>query len=223
MKKIVLLILVIVSLQGCLPTKFDNVSILSISKCELPCWAGIYVGTTSREGALNSIDILAEVASNDILKLDTPWQIFNNSLAFSVYLDTKGVNKKTDGEIYFIQDRAVVVTLSRNLNLTLEDLFKGVGEPEFVISLPPYEGGKYTVIGLYPLKGVAFSSLLESTNLEAKTEVFDLILFDYNYYDELLEIGMFSEGEYDLLETKKIMYSWAGYGRIDQIYPPVTP
>lgn len=219
MKKISLLLLLLIT--ACFTTKSDF-TILDDSKCELPCWNNLIPGATPYEEAIQIIKGLNGVDQKNIVALNQPWKIFNKRISF--YLNPESLSSKTsiDGEAYFINDNLTVLKLNRNSGLTFEEMIKRIGEPENIVSMP-FHGSVPVIMAINLAKGVEFEFYAISDELQPETKIDSVMFFDPTHYEELLDAEMFSLGEYDANDTKKIMYSWQGYGCIEILYPPKFP
>ena len=221
MKKYILLLFFLAS--ACSTINAPSASVLTSSNCELPCWNGISPGTTSPEEAYQKLQNIVSVNLNSKNSINQPWKMFSGTITFAIHLKEFGIGEEVDGEIYIIVDRVTVLKLFRNLNLTFEDGIQKFGEPEIIITVPLYHGGEYSLVAIYPSRGVAFESILYSNNVEKETEIFAITSFDINRYENLLEAGMFSDGFYESVDSKIIMYPWKSYGNVEELYNPDSP
>ncbi len=220
MKKISLLLLL---LAVACASKGSGVSILSSSRCELPCWNNITPGRTSQEDALQIIRGLDGVDQKSVVGPNNPYMIFSGKIGFSLYLDPQHKNTPTDGEIYVMNDKVIVLILTRNLNLNFGEMTEKIGEPENIVSIP-FHGRNPVVMAIDSEEGVKFEFYAEfDSELQPETNIDTVMFFDPSHYEDLLDIGMFSTGAYSALDTQKIMYPWKGYGRIEELYPPRFP
>ena len=78
-------------------------------------------------------------------------------------------------------------------------------------------------MALAPTKGVKFEFYSKAGELEPETVIDNIMFFNPVHYEKLLDAGMFSMGEFNASDTKKIMYPWKGYGNIDELYPLRLP
>jgi hypothetical protein len=200
-----------------------SISILDDSQCELPCWKGITPGETSHEEALQIVKGLDGIDAESIAVINLPWEIFNKRIWFYLYKDSSLTKEQTDGALYFIDDKVVALLLQRNIVRSFGDMVESVGEPETIIS-KPFVGGGNVVMAILPSKGIRFEFFAKpSDELQPETEIDNVMFFDTKYYEDLLESGMFSLGEYGASDTRKIMYPWKGYGNLQELYPPRLP
>lgn len=212
MKKLTLLIfLLTVACTSIAP----KTSILNDSTCQAPCWNEITPGKTSKDEAIKNIK---NISKNSIDIFSQPWKIFDEHIRFSFEAN----NALIQGEAYFVNKKVNTLILSGEMGLTVGELVSKIGEPESVISML-FDGAGTVLIAIYPSKGVKFEIFAKSENFQQETLIGNLMFFDTGYYQNLLEIGMFSMGTYNANETKKIMYPWDGYGNLDEKYPPRQP
>lgn len=199
-----------------------RISILDDSQCQLPCWKGITPGETSHSEALRIVNGLDAIDSENIIDTNQPWKIFDQRIWFYLYKNSSLTKVQTDGSIYFVDEKVVALLLQRNIGRTFGEMVEKLGNPEAIIS-KPFVGGGTVVMAVIPSKGVEYEFYARSDELQADTNIDNVMLFDVNYYEDLLESGMFSLGEYNANETRKIMYPWKGYGSIEKLYPPKLP
>lgn len=212
MKRISLLILLITfACTSALP----RTTILDSSPCQIPCWNEITPGYTTQDKAL---EITKSISNRSANLFSQPWKIFEEYVRFSFDLN----DKEIQGEIYFIDKKVNTLVLSGETGLTIGDMVNEIGNPENIVSIS-FDGGGPILIAIYPQKGVEFEMFARSENLKQEASISNLMFFDITYYESLLENGMFSMGTYDATETKKIMYTWKGYGKIKELYPPRLP
>jgi len=219
MKRAFLLILLFIT--ACKPTN-SKISILKESSCEPPCWNGITPGTTTYSEASQILTKLAGIDSENVVDLNQPWKIFNRYIRFVLYKNSPLTTVQTDGEIYFIDNEVVALLLQRNIGKTFGEMIEIAGKPEMLISMP-FNGGGPEFTAIITSSGVMFEFYANSKELRSDTKIDNVIFFDPMYYEELLDIGLFSQGAYNANETKTIIYPWKGYGSIDELYPPRIP
>jgi len=221
MKKLMLLLFLL--LVGCGPT--PDLSILDKSSCKLPCWNGIIAGQTTEGELLEILESSPEVDQATVRNTHQAWNIFDNQIYFSLRQGwIWGQQSKREGEIDIMNGKASLIMLCGEINTTLGVLVEAIGEPESIISGNNYYGDR-TVILTYPRNGVSsnYTTTLEKPEISPDTQLDCITLFDPSQYTELLEIGVFSAGYYNAEETLKVMYTWDGYGNLDEKYPPRRP
>jgi hypothetical protein len=207
----------------------NQISILEKSTCNLPCWNNINTGQTSEQDALDSISALSSVEKESIPVTNKPWNIFDNQIVFS-FSAKSGFNSRDPwmSKIDISNGVARVVTLCGELHTTMGEIVQEIGEPEGIISGGSIAGGR-DVILVNPKAGVSYwySTAVVPEEMEfvinPKIELRCLSLFDPMIFEQLMDAGMFSMGHYDAEETLKVMYSWDGYGNLDEKYPPRQP
>lgn len=219
MKKALLLILLFITACTLASTE---VSVLDESSCKPPCWNGITPGETSYSQASQVVKSLDELDSENVADINLPWKIFDKRIWFYLYKDSSQVKVQTDGAIYFLDDKVIALLLQRNIGKTFSEMIEIVGEPEVIISMP-FVGGGPVVMAINASEGIMFEFYADSDRLQPETEIDNVMFFDNTHYEELLDAEMFSLGSYDAKETRKIMYPWKGYGKIDELYPSRFP
>jgi hypothetical protein len=218
MKKLPLLLLFVITACSLVA---PEISILDNPTCDLPCWNDIAPGKTSQPETLQIIANLEGIDKDKTNVLNAPWLIFNKRIWFYLYTDSSLARVQTDGAVYFIDDKVAALLLQRNIGRTFGEIVELVGEPESIISMITVGGD--VAIAIVPSKGVVLEFYPKSDKLQAETRIDAMMFFDTSHYEELLDAGMFSLGEYDANETRKIMYPWKGYGSIEELYPPRFP
>jgi hypothetical protein len=217
-----LAIVLILFISSCTPSSKNQVSILDNSNCHLPCWNNIISGQTTEQDAIEVISNLSFVKKESIRIANEPWNIFDNQVDFSF-----GGADDT-GDVYLSDGVVKMLYLCGNLNTTIGEITKEIGEPENIISGGSIAGGR-DVILINPEMGVSYfyntREFSEEVEFEIKPEIEleCLNLFDPTFFTELMDGGMFSMGHYNAEETLRVMYSWDGYGSLDKKYPPRQP
>jgi hypothetical protein len=223
MKKLGLLFLLLI-LTACSDSK-DQQSILDRSNCAFPCWNGIVVGETTKTELLTILGALPDIDQESIEITDASDNVFDNNIYFSFLQGwTLSQRPKIDGYLDITDDKVGALTFCGEINMTIGELAEQVGEPENIISGNDIGGGRTAILTL-PAEGIAFWHTAELSNLEITpdTQIDCLEFFDPSLYHVMLEIGSFSAGYYNAEETLRVMYSWDGYGNLDEKYPPRQP
>lgn len=195
----------------------SRASVLDNPTCELPCWNNIIPGVTTYTDALQIIPAIKEIDSNSVEPLGAPWNQYSQQILFHLYPELSNAKVQTDGHLDFMESKVAALTLRRNIHKTFEEMFEITGEPELVIPIPFPQGP--SVMAISPSKGVVYNFLARSGNLKPDTEIETVILFDPKRYQELLNAGLFSWGEWSGEDTLKMAYPWKGYGYVEDLYP----
>jgi hypothetical protein len=222
MKKLFLLILLFIT--AC-KTTAEDLSILEKSSCNLPCWNGIVAGRTTEGDFLKILESLPDIDPETIRITNQAWNIFDNQIYFSFHQGwTLSQRPKLRGEAYITNNTVSELTFCGDIHIMMGELVEQIGEPESIISGNNFYGGR-TVILVHSKKGVSFSYTTELDELEITpdTRIGCLRIFDPLLYEEMLEAKFFSNGYYNAEETLRVMYSWDGYGNLDEKYPPRPP
>lgn len=226
MKKLLILILLIVSSCTAIP---NGLSFLRDSNCQLPCWNDIYAGKTTKQDFLGVLDKLSIVDKNSIVEITQNRDIFNEFIYFSLYPEyVVNQHHLIDVRSSFVGDKIAHIYFSGKLNITFNDILTSVGEPENIIVQKNPLGGIWITV-IYPAKGISFgyASRDKDSSTEKKLastiEIEWLVLFDPEYYQQIMDARLFSMGWYGREDTEKIMYPWKGYGNIEELYPPRLP
>lgn len=196
-------------------------SILDNPKCELPCWNNIILGETAYPDALQIISDIDGVDPSKTNDQNAPWQIFSQQIWFYLYTDTSFSGAQTDVALYFVDNKAAMMLINRNIERTYAELIEIAGEPKFISSV--YHPAGTSIIAINPSKGIAFEFKAKKDTFNQDTQIDILMLFDPAQYQNLLKDGMFSWREYKGEEAVKILYPWKGYGSVDDLYPPTVP
>jgi hypothetical protein len=232
MRRLTLAILVFLSLLGCTTQRLH---VLADSSCTLPCWNGIRVGATTRSELLGILAELDIVDESSVFWKDQPWQFFDGTVGFSLGPPSgKGdilffSPDRVHGEARIIDERVTKLALCGDLGVRLEQAVAQMGAPTGVIALQnPYIGG----IDVYAYNGeVGYELTFNTTHVPwriasdvaPETPMECLILFDPRIYTAMLETKMISLSNYGAAQTLEITYPWAGYGKIQELYPPRGP
>ena len=222
MKRLFLLILLFIA--ACKTTS-EDLSILEKSSCNLACWNGVVAGQTSEDDLLKILENLPDVDPETIRTTNQAWNIFDNQIYFSFHQGwTLSQRPKLRGEAYITNNIVSELTFCGDILITMGEIVKQIGEPESIISGNNFYGGR-TVILVHSQKGVSFwyTTELDELEITPDTRIGCLRVFDPLLYEEMLEAKFFSNGYYNAEETLKVMYSWDGYGNLDEKYPPRQP
>ena len=222
MKKLILLICLFI--VACVNTP-DEMSILDKSTCELPCWNDVVAGKTTENELLKILENLPDVDPETIRNTNQAWNIFDDQIYFSFRQGWSFSQRpKLRGEVYITNNSVSELTLCGEINTTMGALVEAVGEPEHIISGNNFYGGR-TVILIHSKKGVSYWYTTELDNLKISpdTSINCIDIFDPSLYETMLDAKFFSNGYYNAEETRKVWYSWSGYGNLDEKYPPRQP
>jgi hypothetical protein len=216
-------------LTSCTASVGDQISITKTSDCVLPCWNSIVAGQTKEQDAVQIISSLSFIDKESVLITKKPWNIFDNQIFFSFTARSGFKNKNPRlSEIDVLDGLVRVFTLCGELHTTMGEIVQEIGEPEMIVSGGSIAGGR-DVILIKPKEGVSYwyntKDVPKAVEFEInqQIEVQCLSLFDPAIFEELLDAGMFSMGHYNAEETMRVIYPWAGYGNLDEKYPPRQP
>ena len=215
-------IVIILVVSSCRSVTDNQISILQESSCDLPCWNNIIPGHTTEKDAIQTISDLSNVHKESIRIANEPWNIFDNQIDFSFG------DADNTADVYISDGEVKMLYMCGSLNTTIGEITAKIGEPEKIISGGSIAGGR-DIILINPTIGVSYfyntREISKEVEFEIKPEieVDCLDLFDPTFFTELMEGGMFSMGHYNTYETLKVMYSWDGYGNLDEKYPPRQP
>jgi hypothetical protein len=216
-----------VTLAACNKTT-TTVQLISNNICNLPCWQSIVTGKSSTEEVIGLLNNNENIDQKSIYLIEKPWNIFDEQVKFTFQ------EKNLSGEIYFIDDEAVLISLFGDMGLNFSKAIEILGLPKYIITIPTYSGPpgsmnmNFQIFSLIPNDGIEFSYSTSDHGLKSKTELLPennisrISFFDPNMYNNLLDAGIFSEGLLNSLETTKYLVPWSGYGEIDQKYPPAV-
>ena len=226
MKKLFLLILLFIA--ACKTTS-EELSILEKSSCNLPCWNGIVVGQTTESELLQYLKTSADIDQKSIQNDNHPWAIFDNHIDFTfnqgwLLAPQPKIQVDVDVSDNIVSD----IIICGELNTTIGDIVKQIGEPESIISGDGLDGNR-NVILINSARGISYwyttnpplGELQYEMTPDVQVDCIDL--FDPALYEEIMEVGLFSMGHYNAEETLRVMYPWDGYGNIAEKYPPRQP
>ncbi len=214
---------------ACIETSPES-SILEKSSCELPCWNNIVPGQTTETDLLRILENLPTVDQASIQNTNQPWNIFRNTVYFSLHQGwTLSQKPKVEGTAYLRGDIVSDLILCGEINTRLRDIIQATGEPENILSGDHIEQSGRLVILINSQKGISYWYTAYKTGKNQQYEITpdDLVgcidLFDPAIYEKLLDAKLLSGGHYNAEETLKVMYPWDGYGNLDEKYHPRQP
>jgi hypothetical protein len=216
-KIFILLMLVVIGASACTDTA-ERASVLEVSSCELPCWLGISVGSTTIEEAELKLLEHPNVIQGSIINLDKEYKIYDSELRFTLFEGWE--NKNHVGvNLYVKQGIVSRISISGDLGVSFEQIINTTGSPEYVFADWNMRGDVNVNI-VFPIKGIHMVVILEDekTELGGEDNIQTLVVFDPSDYSELLALGFFHDGLYDSEETS--YYVWSGYGLIEEKYWP---
>ena len=205
---------------ACVSSNPDN-SLIKNSQCKPPCWNDLMPGETTFDDALQIVKELSDIDQAEIAEIEHPWKIFNKQIWFSIIREELLTTKRTNGALYFINDRLAAVLLQLNVGVTFGEMVEMGGEPDVIVSLQHPEA--ILVEAILPSRGISFEFYGRSDQFSAETKIDNVMFFDPLHYEQLLDAEMFSLGDYGADDTKKIMHPWNGYGSVEELYPLVFP
>lgn len=222
MKKLVVLLCLFVVACG---SMLNEISILDRSSCKLPCWNDIVAGQTTEDELLDILANLPDVDPESIRSTNQTWDIFDHQTTFSFIQDWSFDQKpKLRGYADINDDVVSALSFCGKINTTMGALAETLGEPEYIINGDDFSGGRLVIL-IHPKTGVSYSYTAKLSNLEITpdTQIDCIQSFDPLLYEEMLDAGLFSNSGYSAEETLRVMYSWDGYGNLDEKYPPRQP
>jgi hypothetical protein len=197
----------------------------SLEACKPPCWNGITPGETNKEELLLTLQENPIVESDTVFVHGTSWKIFNESIEFSL-------TSNEQVEIYLVDDIVVLINLLNIRGITFQEAINILGEPEKILSTsstgPGFLFGDAIHINIYALSpddgiGIYYDAnevpFFWRSEVNPRIEIASLDFFDPESFEDLANAGMFSMGHHDYTETIKRMHPWAGYGKIEELYP----
>jgi hypothetical protein len=205
---------------ACVSSNPDD-SLIKNSQCEPPCWNGLTPGETTFDDASQIVKELIDIDQAKTAEIEHPWKIFNKQIWFSIVRDDLLAKKRTNGALYFINDRLAAILLQLNVGVTFGEMVELGGEPDVIVSLQHPEA--ILVKAILPSRGISFEFYARSDQFSAETKIDNAMFFDPSQYKQLLDAEMFSLGDYGANDTKKMMHPWSGYGSIEELYPLVFP
>ena len=136
--------------------------LLSISKCDAPCWLGIQPGLTTRMEAMSLIsDSLLEISSSNEVRLEDDASLANSSIAESTHetiLLTLRLEEEGSVSIRSVDELVTWLQLS-HVSGSLELLIERYGPPTFIyVYVPPAGLICYIVDLYYPDLGIKIAA-----------------------------------------------------------------
>lgn len=219
MKKINILLLLIVA-ASC--QYFEpKLSILDNPVCEPPCWQNVIPGKTEKGELLNILTSLPFVDEDSISNVNIPGSAFMGTLYASLYGDEP---YQTQFYADFLDDKVTTISMEGDWHITLAETIEKLGQPRTVIVIR-YRGDIFVTL-INPEKGVSFgyNSVWKEekwrNKISSDIEIESLLFFDPSSYEMLMSSGIFSWWLLNSEETASALYTWDGYGSLDEKYPP---
>jgi hypothetical protein len=213
-------------------SKPDN-AWLTTSMCEPPCWHNIVPGKTTSSELEPLLFANPYVDDKSVANRDAPMEIFNDIYYFSL-------KNHIQGEIWLLDDKVASILwffprggeVANSLGLTVGELIKEYGEPDFVVRINDIGPGPLPILSAtHPLvflinskRGIVFR--YDEYQLPKKLhnqvtpgiEVGYLKFFSPDDFDRLLEAGeftMFTTSNKE--DTLSRLQTWRGYGEYPDI------
>jgi hypothetical protein len=211
------LILLVISTSACKPDVPPSIriSILDNPVCSPPCWQNIVPGKTNLGELLATLKDIDNLDQSSLVQRDYPnMKSYDQIVYGKLYLEP---NVVTFVSAYLSDKSVVELDFLGDWNLTLEEAIKELGKPEGVL----IHHSEHTLIAfLIPSKGVAFSydTTRVTLSITPDLKITSINYFSPEFYDELLEMGWFSEGSWDYQESMARIKPWKGYGDIEELY-----
>jgi hypothetical protein len=229
--KNVLFLMVILLCSCTTASATPNTMIWDEPSCGPLCWNNIVVGKTTKSAMIDALPQIKSVEQDSITTVGKPWMIFNDVVRFNLSDANRSIGKTPliMVQAFIANDKVVEMSFCGDLGISFGQAVYRTGVPKNIITMYRGEQGGMFVIALNPPEGIEFSYHTRYVPTKYKLEINPdiqlrcLIYFDPPFYEKMLEVGLFSEGYYNGLETTKIMYPWNGYGSIDDKYPLRTP
>jgi hypothetical protein len=201
----------------------DSGQSLLKTDCDLPCWNGVTPGQTNKDEFLNILQKLPSVNKKSIIERGPSLGTFDSSIYFDIY---SGISLwPTMHALGSFQGNTLSVLefYDGNPGLNFGEIIKATVNPEWVITVGSITG-KPLIRVINATKGIAFGNTMGNLKeITPETPIDLVILFDPTQFDALLDSGMFSDGNYSEARLRGIMYSWDGYGVLDEKYPVKVP
>jgi hypothetical protein len=224
MKKIFVIIFLVLSSCSPIATEMpSDASILTDSGCNLPCWYGINIGSTTKDELLKILANTSFVNRDSITITKSINKLFDERVHFtmgrgpkSLKVDSRDTviqNYLYSGDIAIRNNKVVQIILAGELGITFQRLVDIFGEPSYLIPFPT-TGGHIWVESINPSQGLDFGFRAEDHNSELTpdTPISQIMLFDTKLYDEMKQHKLFF---YSLYTTSIEKYGWKGFGRLD--------
>jgi hypothetical protein len=226
MKNLRVLILLFCFLSAC--STSQEIIILDSVNLDQNSWNGITLGESTTKEFLDMLNSNDQVLKDSIVNTDQSWLIFDEKIWFDMFKKPFG-NPQIYGVAGIIQGRIATIDFCGQVNDTIGSIITVGGKPSNIIITEGGEVGGYIVglvhknSGLYYWYHTAYLAPHLEPSIADEIEVECVSIFDPNIYDDLLHAGLFSQSYFSGPETEKIMYSWEGYGEIDEKYPYREP
>jgi hypothetical protein len=221
-KRLILLIFLLATACDVSP---DEQSILDNSSCDLPCWNGIIPGHTTESEFLAVLQSLPDIDADSIQSQKPADAIFDKVTDFAFRQNwTLSQRPRLHGRASFVDNTIGDFIICGAINTSMDQLVGEIGEPEHIISGNDIGGGR-TVILINSEAGISYFFGTELDNLEIapSTQIDCINIFVPSLFEALLDAGGFSNGYYNAEETRRVWYSWNGYGNLQEKYPPRQP
>jgi hypothetical protein len=190
--------------------------ILTNTECNPPCWAGIQPNQTDSSQVYAILDKLNGVNKESI----TSDADENNDTLGEIDWNFQRPVEDSAGSVYFENDQVTAISLITTDTLTLNKLFKKLGQPEqYWTQVGKIEDWEYLeIILLYPAKGcladVSFDIgyKADQVEIQGSTSVFRVTYFAPEMFQKLLKTKI-------LIDTPAAapiptFHPWTGLGTI---------
>ncbi len=222
MKRIVILLLVGFVLASC-GLSHQNPNIFEKPVCNPPCWENITPGITTKADALvilSKIDFVEQPS----IDMNRPAIGFDDEIRFSAYN-----YHPISGSLFISRDRVSMIAFEFNLGTTMQHAIDWFGAPENILVVHTSFFDQITLLNIR--KGFEFNyklfgnqnQYLDSSKIEPDSEVFGVLFFDPNQYQQVLNSRILAAYTLTPDEIKSNLRPWAGYGSFkDKYWPPAT-
>jgi hypothetical protein len=187
-------------------------------------WNGITLGDSTSNDLVEMLQTHPDVPRDSIVNTNQPWQIFDEMIWFDMNI---GSIRQSDiyGVAGILERKVVSIDFCGQFEDTIGSVTDIAGKPSNIIVTEGGEVGGYLVgvihreSGLYYWYHTAYQKDVPQTEIRRNIQLECFSIFKPSLYEDLLKIGIFSQGNYSGEETKSIMYAWDGYGEINEKYP----
>ena len=221
MNKKFIIFLIGLVVAGC-GTSMEHPNIFKNLVCKPPCWENITPGITTKKDALIRLSKIDTVDQPVIELNQSDLAGFDDEVQFTLYKD----NNSSAGWVYFLDNRASLIAFQANLDITLEQAIELFGVPQSILA---FHSNLMWVTFVDPQKGIAFGYSSAGhpdwvySEIRPEVEISEVMFFDPKQYQQILDSGFLSYYLLSSEEIKNKLHSWAGYGNLDEKYPPRQP
>lgn len=220
MKKTFFMFLVFV-ISSC-QVSSPKTAILEISSCDLPCWNGITLGSTTKEELTNLLSIMPLVDKNSIESVGVTEGNFKEIIR-CYFIEEQSI---TRFYAYFLDNKVVLISLDYlegEWGLTLGDMIAKYGEPENILTVN--YGGEIFVNLISPTNGIAFGyNTIDKPNwyrekISEKIKNGSIYFFDPMHFSDIFDSGELSFGILFGKSAIDNVQKWSGYGYLEDYLP----